>query len=250
MFRQMKRLQNKIIIVTGGGGLLGKNIVQRIKSEGGFCVNFEINAETTLDLSTVSCDVTNQESIDQSLQKVFEKFKRIDGLVNNAYPRTSDWGLKFENIPLESWKKNVDMQLNSCFYLSQKVSERMVKQNSGSIINIASIYGEVGPDFSIYNGTEMTMPAAYSAIKGGLINFSRYMASYLGPKNIRVNTVSPGGIFDGQNEQFVSNYNKKVPMKRMGRPEEISPSIAFLLSDDASYITGQNLIIDGGWTAI
>jgi NAD(P)-dependent dehydrogenase (short-subunit alcohol dehydrogenase family) len=96
----------------------------------------------------------------------------------------------------------------------------------------------------------MTMPAAYSAIKGAIVNFSRYLAAYLGPQNIRVNTVSPGGIFDKQNPIFVENYEKKVPMRRMGFPDDISPSVAFLLSEDAKYITGQNLVIDGGWTAI
>jgi len=102
----------------------------------------------------------------------------------------------------------------------------------------------------VYDGTSMTMPAAYSAIKGALVNFTRYLASYLGPYNIRVNTVSPGGIFDNQNATFVANYEKKVPMRRMGLPEDISPMVSFLLSEDARYITGQNIIIDGGWTAI
>ncbi|MGB4775257.1 MAG: SDR family oxidoreductase, partial [Daejeonella sp.] len=102
----------------------------------------------------------------------------------------------------------------------------------------------------VYDGTSMTMPAAYAAIKGGLINLSRYMASYLGSQKIRVNVVSPGGIFDKQNPVFIANYEKKVPLKRMGTPEDISPTVAFLLSDDANYITGQNIIVDGGWTSI
>ena len=118
------------------------------------------------------------------------------------------------------------------------------------VINITSIYGVVGNDFTVYEGTGGTSPAAYSAIKGGLINFTRYLASYFGKYNIRANCVSPGGIFNHQNEIFVKNYEKKVPMQRMGTPEDIAPSVAFLLSEDAKYITGQNLIIDGGWTAI
>ena len=126
----------------------------------------------------------------------------------------------------------------------------MVEKGTGSIINMASVYGIVGPDFTVYEDTSMTMPAAYSAIKGGIVNFSRYLASYLGPNNIRVNTVSPGGIFDSQNPTFVANYNKKVPMRRMGQPKDIAPVISFLLSEDASYITGQNIAVDGGWTAI
>jgi NAD(P)-dependent dehydrogenase (short-subunit alcohol dehydrogenase family) len=126
----------------------------------------------------------------------------------------------------------------------------MILKGNGSIINMASVYGMVGPDFGVYNGTGMTMPAAYSAIKGGLINFTRYLASYLGQHNIRVNAVSPGGIFDSQNPVFVENYNKRVPMGRMGNAEDISPVVVFLLSDEAKYITGQNIAVDGGWTCI
>jgi NAD(P)-dependent dehydrogenase (short-subunit alcohol dehydrogenase family) len=126
----------------------------------------------------------------------------------------------------------------------------MAKQSFGSVVNITSIYGIVGPDFGVYEGTKMTMPAAYSAIKGGVINFSRYLASYYGKFGIRVNCVSPGGIFDNQPVQFVTNYEAKVPMKRMGLPKDISPTISFLLSEGSSYITGQNIVVDGGWTAI
>lgn len=246
----MNRLSNKIIIVTGGNGLLGKEIISKITHEGAICINLDINHETSLDLTSIKCDITNTNSIDESIELIISKYKKIDGLVNNAYPRTADWGNKFEDVAFDSWQKNIDMQLNSYFYITQQVSKRMVNQKNGSIINMASVYGIVGPDFSVYDGTSMTMPAAYSAIKGGLINFTRYLASYLGANNIRVNTISPGGIFDNQNPIFVENYNKKVPMRRMGLPDDISPSVVFLLSEDSKYITGQNIAIDGGWTAI
>lgn len=244
------RLENKIIIITGGNGLLGKAIIHRLNSEGAFCINFEINHETNEDLSNVYCDITDSSSIDKALDIVLKKYNKIDGLVNNAYPRTKDWGNKFEDIAFESWKQNVDWQLNSYFYLTQKVASQMASQKAGSIINMSSIYGVVGADFNVYEGTTMTMPAAYSAIKGALVNFTRYVASYFGPQQVRVNTVSPGGIFDNQNEIFVNNYCKKVPMRRLGTPDDIAPTVAFLLSDDSQYITGQNLIVDGGWTAI
>jgi len=244
------KLKNKIIIVTGGNGLLGSAIVEHIRQEGAFCINFEINHKTNDDLSNVECDITNKDSIDNALSLVLKKYKRIDGLVNNAYPRSDDWGNKFEDIKLDSWKQNLEWQLNSYFYLSQQVANLMEKQNKGSIINMASIYGIVAPDFSVYNETNMTTPAAYSAIKGGLINLTRYMASYFGAKQIRVNAISPGGIYDNQNMTFVQNYEKRVPMGRMGSPDDISPAVIFLLSNDSKYITGQNIIIDGGWTCI
>lgn len=246
----IQRLKNKVILVTGGNGLLGRSILDRIQQEGAVCINLDLHQETTSDLSSVYCDVTNQNSVDEAVELIYKAYGCIDGLVNNAYPRTKDWGAFFEDIKFESWENNVSWQLNSYFYMSQKVISKMVSNGSGSVVNIASIYGVVGPDFSVYDNTEMTMPAAYSAIKGGLINLTRYLASYFGPKQIRVNAVSPGGIFDHQTESFVDRYEKKVPLRRMGVPEDISPSVAFLLSDDAKYITGQNLIIDGGWTSI
>ena len=184
------------------------------------------------------------------MKEVINKYDKIDGLVNNAYPRTNDWHLDFEKIKLESWKKNIDLQLNSSFVIIQKAAKYMKINKSASIVNMSSIYGVVGPDFSIYEGTEMTMPAAYSAIKGGLISFTRYLASYYGKDSINVNCISPGGILDDQPIQFVKNYTKKIPLQRMGNPSDISPAVVFLLSDEASYITGQNIIIDGGLTAI
>ena len=244
------RLEKKIIIITGGNGLLGSAIIEKLLEDGAFVINLDINHKTNESLSNIECDITNQESVDNSLNLIINKYEKIDGLVNNAYPRTQDWGNKFEDIKLDSWKKNIDWQLNSYFYMSQQVAMQMAKQKSGSIINIASIYGLIGPDFTVYDGTNMTMPAGYAAIKGGLINLTRYMASYFGPHKVRVNTVSPGGIFDNQNISFVKNYEKKVPLRRMGLPEDITPSVSFLLSDESKYITGQNLIVDGGWTAI
>ena len=246
----MKKLKEKIIVVTGGSGLLGKEFLRQIKSEGGVGINLDINHETNLEKLNIHCDVTDNNSIKNSIDIIIKKFGRIDGLVNNAYPRTKDWNRKFEEISIDSWKKNIDYQLNSHFLLTQLVSKNMIANKNGSIINIASIYGLVGPDFNLYSNLKMTNPAAYSAIKGGLINFTRYLSSYLGKFNIRVNSISPGGIFDNQDQSFIDRYENKVPLGRMGLPKDIAPGLIFLLSDDSSYITGHNLIIDGGWTAI
>lgn len=243
-------LKDKIIIVTGGSGLIGQELVADINRKGGKAINADIGIETNLQSGTIQMDITSDHSIQSGINLIVEEFGRIDGLVNNAYPRTKDWGTRFEDIDPESWRANIDMQLNSYFICSQKVLKIMATQNNGSIVNIASIYGVVGNDFTLYEEYGGTSPAAYSAIKGGLINFTRYLASYYGKKGIRVNCVSPGGIFDCQHPSFVSKYEAKVPMGRLGNPDDIAPAVSFLLSNEAKYITGHNLMVDGGWTAI
>lgn len=245
-------LKDKVIILTGAGGLIGRESLKHLVKNGAKVIAVDVNNFQSDAELFITIDITNTAEIDNLLKTVIAKFGRIDGLVNLAYPRTTDWGTKFEDIPYESWVKNVDMQLNAVFYICQKVIDIMKKQNCGSIVNIASIYGVVGNDFTLYEEYGGTSPAAYAAIKGGVINFSRYLASYNGKYNIRVNCVSPGGVLDekNQNPSFIKRYSEKSPLKRLGNPVEMAPAISFLLSDDSSFITGHNLMVDGGWTAI
>jgi NAD(P)-dependent dehydrogenase (short-subunit alcohol dehydrogenase family) len=245
----MNSLKNKIIIVTGGSGLLGREIIKDLNAKGATAINADINVKTDLRKGTLRVDIISEDSVLEAIKSVSEFYGRIDGLVNNAYPRTKDWGTKFEDITYDSWRANVDMQMNTTFLFIQKIMPELLK-TKGAIVNMASIYGVVGNDLTIYENTSIGTAAQYSAIKGGVINFTRYLASYYGRQGVRVNCVSPGGIFDNQHEIFVANYEKKVPMGRMGNPDDIAPSVSFLLSDEAKYITGQNLIVDGGWTAI
>lgn len=245
----ISKLKGKVIIVTGGCGLLGREIIRDLESKDAIAINADINVDTNLDKQTIAFDVTSEDSVINAIKLLSKFYGKIDGLVNNAYPRTKDWGTKFEDITYESWQKNVDIQMNSIFLITQKIMPELLK-TKGAIVNMASIYGVLGNDISIYENTSINTSAPYSAIKGGIINFTRYLASYYGRQGVRINCVSPGGIFDNQHETFVSNYEKKVPMGRMGNPDDIAPSVSFLLSDDAKYITGQNLIVDGGWTSI
>jgi NAD(P)-dependent dehydrogenase (short-subunit alcohol dehydrogenase family) len=246
----MNDLKDKIVVVTGGNGLLGASFMERIRRAGAVAVSADIQAANDPENGLMHCDITDEASVTALIAAVVAKHGKIDGWINNAYPRTKDWGTAFENIPLASWQKNVDMHLNGYFLCCQLALEQMKEQGSGSLINMGSIYGIAGPDFTVYEGTEIVNPAAYSAIKGGIINLTRYLASYYGRHNVRVNCISPGGIFDNQHETFVKQYEKRVPMKRMGSPSDIAPAAVFLLSDDSSYITGHNLVIDGGWSAV
>lgn len=242
-------MSGKVVIVTGGSGLIGSEVMRELRDKGYRPVNFDLSVQNDLGNGTCQCDITNPESVNRAIKEVVDAYGSIDGLVNNAYPRTSDWGKPVDEILIESWKKNVDMQMNSVFYITQQVLQQMVERKSGSVVNIASIYGVVGNDPTLYENTGISAPAAYSAIKGGLINLTRYLASHYGQHGIRVNALSPGGIFDHQDPKFVEAYERRVPMRRMGTPNDIAPVVQFLLSDDAKYVTGQNIVVDGGYTA-
>ena len=259
MYRDIMNLEDKVVVVTGGTGLLGKEfcrglaefgaqvIIGSTNEENGKRVSNELNEElNNRKVFYFSLDITSESSIDEFIKNTEEKFGKIDALVNNAYPRNKKYGTKFEKVDFESYKENVISHMGGYFLISQKISKQMKKHKSGVIINIASIYGVLGPNFSVYEGTEMTMPVEYSMIKGGIINFTRYLSTYLAPYNIRVNAISPGGIFNNQPESFVEKYNEKVPLGRMGNPSDIVGTVIFMVSDASEYITGQNIMVDGG----
>lgn len=261
-YKNLFNLKNKVAVVTGAAGLLGKEFVRALSENGAIVIAADIAKDKGNKLNKFygqleakvhfkHLDITKTKSISELIDFADRNYKKIDIWVNSAYPKTKDWGVKLESIPVSSWRKNVDAHLNGYCFCCRTAAEYMKKKKSGgSIINLASIYGILGPDFSIYKNTNMTMPAAYSAIKGGIINFTRYLASYYGEYNIRVNCISPGGILDKQPKIFRKKYQEKTPLKRMAGKEDISGGVVYLASDSAKYITGHNLVIDGGWSII
>lgn len=247
---------DKVVIVTGGAGLIGRQICSDLCKKGSKVVVLDVTGEEFVaqlrnegnDVIFFKCDITKKEDIQKMVIDVVEMHGKIDVLVNNAYPRNSHYGRRFEDVEFEDFCENVNMHLGGYFLVSKIIAEQMKKQGAGVIINMASIYGFAAPRFEIYEGTEMTMPVEYSAIKGAIVNLTKYLASYFGKNGIRVNAVSPGGVFDNQNPKFVSKYLEKAVSKRMTKVEDISNAVMFLASEESKYITGQNLVVDGGWS--
>lgn len=253
-YKSLFDLKNKIAIVVGGAGLIGSEIVKGLSDFGAKVYIADTNKKAAgkircKGVKFIYLDITSEDSIRKALSEIYNEAKKIDALINCAYPRTGDWGLKLEDVPFDSWKDNVNNHLGGYFLCSKVAADLMKKNAKGVIINFASIYGVVAPDFSIYQGTKMTMPVAYSAIKGGIITFTKYLATYLAKYNIRANVISPGGVFNGQDSTFLKKYARRTPLNRMADPKDIVGAVVFLSSDASSYITGQNLIVDGGWSA-
>ncbi|MDP2038605.1 MAG: SDR family oxidoreductase [Ignavibacteria bacterium] len=261
-------LKNKTAIITGALGLIGKEHCKALSEAGANVVVADIDEvkckEFAKELQTeslgIALDVTNPDSIKNLRDSVLAKFGHIDILVNNAAindmfedPKSATEQSKFENYPLELWQKSIDVNLTGVFLCSQILGAEMAKQKSGSIINIASTYGITAPDQSLYlkeDGTQaFYKPPAYSATKGAVIMFTKYLASYWGKVGVRVNTLSPGGVENSQDEFFVEKYSSKTPLGRMAKPTDYKGELIFLASDASSYMTGANLIVDGGWTA-
>ncbi len=254
MYSGLFSCDNKTAIVTGGCGLIGREIVQGLSQYGAVVYNADQNETAAQELTAqnikyLNVDITSEKSVQKALQKVLNQSGKIDILVNCVYPRSKDWGLKFEYVNYDSWKLNVDHHLGGYFIMCREAAMVMKDHGGGTIINLASIYGIVAPDFSIYEGTEMTMPVAYASIKAGVIALTKYIATYFGRHNIRANTISPGGIYDNQSPSFVDKYSQKTPLGRMGKPGEIVGAVIYLASDASSFVTGHNLVVDGGWTA-
>ena len=255
-------LKKKTVIITGGAGLLGgafsrecarcnaNVVITDIDKEKGNKLTEELKRETrNNNIIFQKCDITNTNDVQKLINATLNKFNKMDILVNNAYPRSENYGRKFEDVSFEDFCENVNMHLGGYFLITKEISKIMMKQNYGNIVNMASIYGFSAPRFEIYEGTDMTMPVEYAAIKGGIINLTKYLASYLGIYNIRVNAISPGGVFNNQPESFVEKYSEKVVLgKRMANTDDLIGVLLFLLSDASKYITGQNIVVDGGFT--
>lgn len=259
--REMFNLDGRVAVVAGGAGLIGYALAQGLATFGAHTFIADIDEDKAgkcaadltakgLKCSAIALDILDVTSISAGVAKVFSEAGSLDVWVNSAYPKSKDWGLAFEKVSIESWRTAVDSQMTSYCLSCREAAEAMRSQKRGSIINLGSTYGIVGPDFSIYEGTELTMPAAYAAIKGGIINFTRYLASYYAKDGIRFNCISPGGVENYQAASFVEKYTRRTPLGRMAKPSDIAGAAVFLASDASAYVTGHNLVVDGGWTAI
>lgn len=247
-------LDNKTILVAGACGLIGSELVRNLSVRGCKCVVADIDEGKAKELATdtdnpfVQMNIADESSVDRGIQEVFENEEKIDALINCAYPRTKDFGKDFFQVENKAFVENLNIHLGGFLNTCKKAAEIFEKQGYGNIINFASVYGVIPPRFEIYEGTNMTNSIEYAAIKAAIIHMGRFMAKRFKGMNIRVNTVSPGGILDGQPQPFLDNYNRMCSGKGMLDKEDLNGLIAFLLSDESKTINGQNFVIDDGFS--
>jgi NAD(P)-dependent dehydrogenase (short-subunit alcohol dehydrogenase family) len=258
-------LTGRTAIVTGGAGILGKGFCQVLADHGARVAVLDVDrasAQETVDVIkhdaiAIACDVSSARSVAEAVAEVVSAFGRIDILHNNAATKTAnlaDFFTSFEDYQLETWREVMGVNIDGMFLMAQAVGKQMIAQGrGGSIIQTASIYGVVAPDQRIYEGSQylgrpINTPAVYAASKAAVVGLTRYLAAYWGAQGIRVNTLTPGGVESGQNDVFSRKYSARVPLGRMARADEMQSALLFLASDASSYVTGQNLVIDGGLT--
>ena len=253
-------LNKKVIVVTGGAGLLGKAFIKEILVHGGIAILTDINtslAQEFIDEIKVeypdhfyvaNMDITNKSSINSLINDISKRYGGIDCLVNNAYPKNKNYGKQIEDVSYEDFSENISTHVGGYFLTSQQFGIFFKNHKGGNIINIGSIYGTLAPRFELYKNTEMTVPVEYAAIKSSIIQLTKYFAQYFKKDNIRVNCLSPGGVLDNQPESFVRSYNSFCSKKGMLEPLDVANVLIFLLSDSSKFITGQNLIVDDGFS--
>lgn len=254
-------LKDNVVVITGGAGLIGQEFIKAIIKYNGIAVIADINSElgdkVKNDLSTelntknidfIKLDTTSKKSLQACIGYLSEKYKRIDALVNNAYPRNKNYGKHFFDVEYDDFVENTGLNLGGYFMASQQFAKYFKTQGYGKIINISSIYGVIAPKFEIYTGTQMTTPVEYAVIKSGLIHLTKYMAKYFKAMNISVNALSPGGILDAQPKSFLKEYKQRCLSKGMLDKSDLNGSLIYLLSDMSKYVNGQNIIVDDGFT--
>jgi NAD(P)-dependent dehydrogenase (short-subunit alcohol dehydrogenase family) len=252
-------LSEKVVVVTGGAGLLGRCFCTSIAKQGGTVIVTDIDLMSAEEVAekikadggnayAAVLDITNGTSLDNLITLVNKHYGRIDAVVNNAYPRNKNYGRKLEDVTYTDFCENLSMHLGGYFLVAQKFALYFREHNGGNIVNMASIYGTVAPKFEIYADTPMTMPVEYAAIKAAVIHLTRYFSQYFKGYGVRCNSLSPGGIFDHQPISFLEKYNSDCGLKGMLDSNDITGSLVFLLSDASRYVTGQNLIIDDGFS--
>ena len=257
------RLDGRVALITGGAGHIGLACGEALAECGAKIVVADrdlaaceeraalLTAHGHIEAMGLAVDLEDPPATDQLIDQILARFGRLDVLINNAaYTGTSNlsgYAVPFERQSLEAWNAALRVNLSAPFQLVQRAQHALAKEGHGSVINIASIYGVVGPKLSLYDGMEMGNPAAYNASKGGLIQLTRYLATVMAP-HIRVNCISPGGLLRGQPTPFQERYVRDTPLGRMGVEQDLKGAFAFLASNASAYITGQNLCIDGGWT--
>ncbi len=262
---EMFSLKDRVALVTGGAGILGEQHCETLAELGAKVIMLDkdeikgsesaekISMQTGSSVTFKKVNLQEKDSIESIFNETFKDYGRIDILVNNAAAKSENFFEPFESFPLEDWREVMSVNLDAMFLCAQQAGRYMKANQKGSIINFVSIYGIVAPDQSIYEGSEymgrsINTPAIYSASKGGVFMLTRYLASYWGKIGIRTNSITPGGIFSGQNDTFVKNYSRRCPLGRMGKRDEIKGAIAYLASDASSYVNGHNLVVDGGWS--
>jgi len=253
--------KDKVVVITGGAGLIGKEFVKAVIENNGVAIIADINEEigakvkedllkelNTTNIEFVKLDITSKDSLITCIDYLDKKYGKIDALVNNAYPRNKNYGKHFFDVEYSDFVENLGLNLGGYFTTSQQFAKYFQKQGYGNIINISSIYGVVAPRFEIYEGTPMTTPVEYAAIKSGLIHLTKYMAKYFKGMNIKVNALTPGGIFDSQPESFLKKYQDKCLSKGMLDKSDLKGSLVYLLSDMSQFVNGQNIIVDDGFS--
>jgi len=258
-------MSGRVAVITGGTGRLARHYAVVLSEVGANVVLVdldqatcnevaaELRAQFNTDPMGLKIDISNKEEVVAGFAKIWDHYGHVDVLVNNAAANqltVFDGKLvDFEDFPLEFWQDNLDVNLTGAFLCSQSAGKRMAEQGGGVILNIGSVYGVVACDQRIYGDTGINSSVAYATTKSGILNFTRYLASYWQGKSIRVNSLSPGGVFNNQGEPFLSNYTSKTMLKSMADPDDLASALLYLVSDASKWVTGANLMVDGGWTA-